>query len=266
MNRDSGYICNAVLADWHWKKNPSQVSEEHFVSCSCCPHGSRDPHFITMVQVDKELWKKLPQRKRGKWDASIRGKWERQHLKTHCWTTPIQGQTISLYHTSKFKSCNHAVTKILLSGTGSVAIRKNRSKGGSRNESKGPNPDVQICNNSIITTENHFTLKCGCKANLLNEISKTNQHHHKTGCIWYRSIEYYTNLSNYSFTALLMGIYMMDINFHERPDWAKNSVPLGQASIQWHVLSLSPVFQRLTLLQGGHQEAFPQWKGCQILK
>lgn len=142
-----------------------------------------------------------------------------------------------------------------------LPLGKDRSKGGSRNESKGPNPDVEICNNSIITTENHFMLKCGCKANLLNEIFKTNQHHHKTGCILYRSIEYYTNLNNYSFTALLMGIYMMDINFHKRPDWAKNSAPLGQASIQWHAVSPSPVFLKAHTPSGWTSGGISSLKG-----
>lgn len=164
------------------------------------------------------------------------------------------------------RPCNHALRKILLSETGSVAIRKNRSKGGSRNESKGPNADIQICNNSIITTANHSMLKCGCKANLLKEICKTNQHHHKPGCILCRSIEHYTNLNKHSFSALLMGIYMRDINFHNSPDWAQPSAPLGQVNIQLPVLSPGPVTQRLPLVQGEHQEEFLHWRGCHGLE
>lgn len=95
---------------------------------------------------------------------------------------------------------------------------------------------------------------------------KTNQHHHQTGCISYRSTEYHTNWNNHSFPALLMGIWMMGINFHERPDRAETSVPFGQVSAQWHIVSASLCLKTLTLGQRGHQEEFLQWKGCQGLK
>lgn len=121
-----------------------------------CPNGNRDPHNGAVRQrtMEKAATKK---------EKEMRCK----HQRTGERASENLGLTNHSHdYTSRFKSCNRAQRKILLSETASAAIRRNRSKGGSRNESKGANAEVQICNNSIITTENHSMLKCGCKANL----------------------------------------------------------------------------------------------------
>lgn len=152
------------------------------------------PIFITMVQYDKELWKKLPQRKRAKWDASTRekvgGRASENSLLDYLQCSGRPSATITQI------SLNHAIRKILLSGRDSVAIMKNRSKGGSKNESKRPHPNIHIQTSKsllipllplkIISCWNGAIRKIYCTS--FTRHLKTNLYSHKANYILYRSI------------------------------------------------------------------------------
>lgn len=104
---DSGYICNAVPADWHWKTIP------HRPGGSTVWAAQMGTEIPTMVQFDRELWKKLPRRKRRKWDANIRGQ-GREHLKTWDWQTTATTTQAGSSHAIVHKGKSYWVKQLLL--------------------------------------------------------------------------------------------------------------------------------------------------------